>query len=154
MSLPRMFMQGLGSLNGNSQDFSDTIQSLLNSSGIDISQFNQPPVDILENNINITIYVDVPGVESKSLDIDFYNNKIEITGNREKPYNLNSIKQEILYGDFTRKINIPISVTNRNSVKVSCKNGVLKITIDKVNEERNRFTVNLEENNEVKEEIA
>ena len=48
---------------------------------------------------------------------------------------------EIIYGKFERQIIIPISVTNRESVKISSKNGVLIIVIDKEREERNRFSI-------------
>ena len=46
-----------------------------------------------------------------------------------------------MYGSFERKITLPISVTSSESVTIKSENGVLIISIDKVREERNRFSV-------------
>jgi HSP20 family molecular chaperone IbpA len=51
------------------------------------------------------------------------------------------VKNEIIYGKFERHINLPISVTNRDSVKISSNNGVLIIVIDKTREGMNRFSL-------------
>jgi HSP20 family molecular chaperone IbpA len=104
----------------------------------------KPSVDISENSNSIKIYCCIPGVKSDTVDVDFYNNKIKISGERDKPYlDDDIIKQEIVYGKFERNITIPINVTKRDSVNVSSKNGLLCITINKASEEENKFNISL-----------
>ena len=111
-----------------------------------------PPVDIINDTTTLKIFMDIPGINPDSLDVDFYNNKIEISGERERPWTTTiPTRKEITYGDFTKKIIIPISVTNKASVVLVAKNGVLIITIDKTIEERNRFSIKVE-NEESKED--
>lgn len=126
--------------NQDNTDLSGVVREFLNSQGINTEQFYDPPVDLCEDDTTIEVYMDIPGVNLDTIDLNFYNNKIEVVGERVKPYD-GSRKQEIVYGKFKKKITIPISVTSKNSVDVSTDNGVLKIVIDKTNEERNRFNV-------------
>lgn len=107
-------------------------------------------VDIIDKHDigKIIIYVDLPGVDPDNIDIDFYNNKLNIKGKRETKYTnadtlyMNNIK----YGNFERSVMLPISVTNQESVSVRFNLGVLEITIDKETEERNRFSVRVQSN--------
>jgi HSP20 family protein len=113
-----------------------------------ISSFNQgviysPRYDLVEDDANINIYMELPGVNKESIEIDFFNNKLEVICSRKKLYNTVAKKNEIYYGDIQRKITLPMSVSNKDSVKTTLKNGILTITINKTLEERNRFRVNI-----------
>jgi len=103
-----------------------------------------PPSDIVESANSIIVNVNIPGVSEDSIDVDFYNDKIEIKGERLKPYtNEKLLKNEIMYGRFLKKIILPMTVISKQSVKVSLDKGVLSIVIDKENEERNKFRISL-----------
>lgn len=103
-----------------------------------------PPVDIVDEKNLITIYVDIPGILPSSIDINFFNNKIEISGERIKTYNtVNIIKKEILYGRFKKEIVLPLSITKKESVTHTVSNGVLNILIDKTKEIENKFKLNI-----------
>ncbi len=113
-----------------------------------LSSFNQgvvysPRYDLIEDDTNIIIYMELPGVNKENVEIDFFNNKLEVICSRNKSYEITPKKSEIFYGDFQRKISLPIVVCNRESVKTSLKNGILTITINKTLEERNRFRMNV-----------
>jgi len=56
--------------------------------------------------------------------------------------------REIIYGKFERKITLPISITQRDSVVVDVKNGVLTILIDKTVESLNKFSIKLSKSDE------
>lgn len=103
-----------------------------------------PSIDIIEEKNFIYVYVDIPGVIPGSIDMNVFNNKIEISGERNKCYNTtNILKKEINYGKFKREITLPISITKRESITVNNLNGVLNIIINKTIEEENKFKINL-----------
>jgi HSP20 family molecular chaperone IbpA len=103
-----------------------------------------PPVDIIEEKNLITIFIDIPGILPSSIDINFFNNKIEISGERVRTYNtINVIKKEIVYGRFYKEIILPLSITKKESVTHDVSNGVLNILIDKTKEIENKFKINL-----------
>lgn len=103
-----------------------------------------PSCDVAENEEEILVYLDVPGIDKNTVDVDIHNNKMVVTGTRNKPYDLIARRNEIRYGDFQKRITLPMSVTNRDNVKVNLKNGVLKIRIDKVSEGEHGFHVRLD----------
>ena len=107
----------------------------------------KPCIDVVETPEELFIYVVIPAVENDSIDVDFYNNLVTIKGKRENFHNDTDIlhRSEIIRGTFERKIKIPLSVTSRENVKITSSKGILTIRIDKMNEERNKFSVKIEE---------
>ena len=122
---------------------SGALSEFLQSQGLNMNEIWQPSADIVENNNNITVYMNIPGVNNDSIDVDFFNERVVVTGERKRPFSdeMSVVKNEIIYGSFERHINLPISVANRDSVKISSNNGVLVIVIDKTRENRNRFSL-------------
>jgi|UniRef100_A0A6C0IZA8 HSP20 family molecular chaperone IbpA len=128
-------------------EFTTIVTDLLQSNGVAMNDFVSVPFDIVEENNYIKVYGYLPGVDCSSLTVDFYNNVLEIKGKRIKPYSNDSVKfrEEIIYGDFHKKIDLPICITSHDSVISSkTENGVLELVIDKNKEERNRFRVQVE----------
>jgi HSP20 family molecular chaperone IbpA len=104
----------------------------------------KPLMDMLDNDNEICVYLTLPGVKNSSIDIDILNNRMMISGEREKPYSQNDYqvkRTEIHFGRFQRVITLPISVTNQSSVSTQLKDGILKVKIDKSVEQQNRFSV-------------
>ncbi len=141
MSLSQIVAHGLSLMEGNeSSNFSDVFSELLQ------SQSYVPTVDIIDKGTELNLYINVPGVKPETIDVNFYNNVVNVKGQRVRPYintNCSVYKNEVIYGIFERNIGIPISVTNRDSVSISLSDGVLFISIDKSVEERNRFSVRM-----------
>jgi HSP20 family molecular chaperone IbpA len=145
MSFPQLIMESLDNIeNSGGVSLRNLLKTYLTTQGVDILKIFKPPHDMFVNDHHIRIRIDIPGVKPDSVDIDFFNNTIEISGIRDDCLEEgNSLSNEIIYGKFTKKIKIPISVVNRESVNVYCDNGVLDITINKKNEERNNFKIRL-----------
>lgn len=122
----------------------DMVNTFMNLGGGELS----PPCDIAENDNEILVYIDVPGIDKNSIDVDFRNNKMVVKGTRNKPYDFDTTRNEIAYGNFEKRLTIPMSVTSRENVRVSLRNGVLKIRIDKEAEGSNGFHIRLDDNNE------
>ena len=142
-----LIQQSINALGDNlNSSFSDFLQL----QGINTSQLWKPEIDVSETEHTIFVQMIMAGVETESVDVSFFNNSINIKGER-KPHPLtlviNSVQlsKEIIYGKFERKIILPISVTNRNSVKIDVNNGILTILIDKTNESLNKFSIKLNE---------
>jgi HSP20 family protein len=92
-----------------------------------------PPVDIYEDDHNITVQAEIPGVDEKDLDIRLENNVLSISGerkleNEEKKDNFHRIERQ--YGRFTRSFTLPSGV-DPDSVNAEFDNGILKVTIAK-----------------------
>jgi HSP20 family protein len=92
-----------------------------------------PAVDIYEDEHNIILTAETPGVEEKDLDITVENGVLTVSGerkmeNEEKQDNFHRIERS--YGRFTRSFTLPPTVDETN-VKAEFSNGVLKITLAK-----------------------
>ena len=105
---------------------------------------NKIPIDIVNEEKTIYIYVEIPGVSKENMDIDFYNNKLTISAEKNKPYE-NPEMAEIKFGHFERTLTLPICVTRKDAVSVSYNNGILKIKINKLIEEENKFSIKISE---------
>ena len=92
-----------------------------------------PPVDVYEDEHNITLKLEVPGVDQKDLDIRIENNTLTVRGERklekeEKQENFHRIERR--YGSFFRSFTLPPTVDTEN-VKASYNAGVLKLELKK-----------------------
>ena len=139
-SIQEMLMNGLGQIQ-NDGDLRGALQHIINSGAVGGSQGWQPCVDVIDTKNNLYVYVELPGVTESSIDIDFYNNKVVISGEKLKKYTAAPTRKEIVYGKFRRSIILPIGVSNKQNVSVLYQNGILLITIDKQKEEQNRFHI-------------
>lgn len=98
------------------------------------------PIDIINEEKTIYIYAELPGIDKNNLEVDFYNNKLTISFEKQRQYDIPQTS-EIKYGNFERTVTLPICITKRETVSVSYDNGILKIKINKLVEEENKFSV-------------
>lgn len=136
-------INGISSLHQD-ENIRSIVQGLISSNN-DTNILWIPYIDIIDTPNNLYVYADLPGVFEDNIDIDFFNNKLTITGEKIKRYVTppHPIKSEISYGKFKRELTLPISVTNTANVDTTFKNGTLIITIDKQKECQNKFRINL-----------
>ena len=141
MSFQDMIYTSLNNLQSDG-DLRGAFQHIINS-GVGVAPGDHsgwhPPVDIVDTKNNMYIYMELPGVTEGSIGVDFFNNKLSVSGEKLKRYTVAAAKHEIVYGRFVRKITLPISVTSQDNVNVGYENGVLTLIIDKKKEEQNRF---------------
>ena len=92
-----------------------------------------PAVDILENINEITILADMPGVESKNVDIDLRDNQLTIVGKVEPIENEKevSLYKEFNWGDYFRQFTLS-NVIDQVKITAKMDNGVLKLVLPKV----------------------
>ena len=92
-----------------------------------------PPVDIYEDEHNITLKLEVPGIDEKDIDVRIDNNTLTVHGERkiekeEKEENFRRVERQ--YGSFTRSFTLPSSV-DAGQVSADYNQGVLKIKLAK-----------------------
>jgi HSP20 family protein len=92
-----------------------------------------PPVDIYEDEHNIVLKIDVPGIDERDMDVRIQNSTLTVHGERkiekeEKEENFRRVERQ--YGSFTRSFTLPSSV-DPGQVSARCDKGVLKINLAK-----------------------
>lgn len=92
-----------------------------------------PPVDIYEDEHNITLKLEIPGMNEKDIDIKLENNTLTVRGERtfekeEKEENFHRIERR--YGSFARSFTLPNTVDAEN-VEANYENGVLRVKLAK-----------------------
>ena len=92
-----------------------------------------PPVDVYEDEHNVTLKIEVPGIDEKDIDVRIENNTLTVHGERkyekeEKEENYRRVERQ--YGSFTRTFTLPTTV-DQESVQADYDKGVLKIKLAK-----------------------
>ncbi|RKX91019.1 MAG: Hsp20/alpha crystallin family protein [Spirochaetes bacterium] len=92
-----------------------------------------PAVDFAEDDDNFYLFMDIPGVDKKDIDLTISRNVLIIKGEKKNLKNVDQEKvyhNEIWYGTFERSITLP-DMADDSSVKADLKDGVLVVTIAK-----------------------
>jgi HSP20 family protein len=92
-----------------------------------------PPVDVYEDEHNVTLKIEVPGIDEKDIDVRVENNTLTVHGERkfereEKEENYRRVERQ--YGNFTRTFTLPNTV-DQDTVQADYDKGVLKIKLAK-----------------------
>jgi HSP20 family protein len=96
------------------------------------SQF-APPVDVYEDEHNVVLKVEVPGIDEKDIDVRVENNVLTVHGERkvekeEKEENFRRVERQ--YGSFTRTFSLP-STVDAERIQADYDKGILKIVLPK-----------------------
>jgi len=92
-----------------------------------------PPVDVYEDEHNVTLKIEVPGIDEKDIDVRIENNLLTVHGERkfekeEKEENYRRVERQ--YGSFTRSFTLPTTV-NADQAEAHYDKGILKIQLAK-----------------------
>ena len=99
-----------------------------------------PKVDIKETKKEVVVSAELPGLETKDLDISITDDVLTLRGEKRqesKREEENYFHMECSYGAFNRSIPLPAEVESDN-VKSEFKNGILKIALTKKPEEKRK----------------
>ncbi len=97
-------------------------------------------IDVYQTPSAFTIESTIAGVNPEDIDISLTSDSITIKGKREKEERIktgNYIHQECYWGRFTRSIILPQEIAP-DRTQASIKNGVLKITLPKINKTKSK----------------
>jgi HSP20 family protein len=92
-----------------------------------------PPVDVYEDEHNLVLKMEIPGVHEEDLKVSLENNTLTVTGERkfekeEKEENFHRIERR--FGSFTRTFRLPNTV-DPEKVEADYDKGILKLTLAK-----------------------
>jgi HSP20 family protein len=92
-----------------------------------------PAVDVYEDDHQVTLKIEVPGIDEKDIDVRLENNTLTVHGERklekeEKEENYRRVERQ--YGSFTRSFTLPTTV-DAEGVSAQYDKGVLKIRLNK-----------------------
>jgi HSP20 family protein len=92
-----------------------------------------PPVDIYEQDGNLVLKAELPGIDPKDVDVRVENNVLTLTGERRFE---NEVKREQYhrveraYGRFSRSFTLP-NVVDTANIKAEFKEGLLRVVMPK-----------------------
>lgn len=100
-----------------------------------------PRVDVLEQDEQVQVYVDLPGVTAEEINITLAGNMLTVTGTRSTG-TTTSIGQTVRVserpsGQFRRSVPMPVAV-DPEKVTASVQNGILSIVLEKSPTEKPR----------------
>lgn len=102
-----------------------------------------PSIDVAETDDSIEVTTDLPGISAKDLDIEIRNDYLTISGqtSEEKKTKEDDGRKyhriERRSGSFSRSVRLPCDV-NQDHIDAQLKDGVLTVTMQKVEEEKSR----------------
>ncbi|WP_457639811.1 Hsp20/alpha crystallin family protein [Persephonella sp.] len=97
-----------------------------------------PRVDIYEKDNKLVIEAEIPGAKKEDVEVKIKDNAVVIKGEvkrEEEEKDKTYYRSERFYGVFERVIPLPVEVKVEEA-KASFENGILKIEIPKVSEEK------------------
>lgn len=98
------------------------------------------PVDLIERDDTLIVRAEVPGIEPQDLDVDVTREVVTIRGQRReeaRESRENYLRSEISRSEIHRRIELPVPV-DPDRANARCENGVLEITLPKVEAARPR----------------
>lgn len=99
-----------------------------------------PAVDIYEEGNNIVADIDLPGIDPKDVDVKVEKDILTIKGKKEEKKEEKKkgyVRIERYSGEFFRQVRLPSGVDS-SGAKAAYKNGVLKVTLPKKEEEQSK----------------
>lgn len=99
-----------------------------------------PPLDILETDDELILTVEIPGIETKDVEISLSGDVLTIAGQKlELPADERARyhRMERRHGSFERNVRLPIPVEPQD-VRAESRNGLLVITLRKAESQRPR----------------
>ncbi|KPL15983.1 hypothetical protein AMJ74_00055 [candidate division WOR_3 bacterium SM1_77] len=114
-------------------DFDRLFESFFGTNLIEKEGFWSPILDIEENNGNIVVKAELPGMKKEDIKVTVKDNMLSVSGERkqeketkDKMYH----RIERCYGKFNRTVMLPSEV-DADKVKAAYKDGILNITLPK-----------------------
>jgi HSP20 family protein len=114
--------------------------SLLGSRRLGSTLSSFPKVDVSETDNEIKVVANIPGIDPDKVDIEVGDDYLSLSGKVEKETKDEDKKGKVYryereYGEFRREFSLPARV-NKDAIVAKAKNGVLTLTLPKMEDER------------------
>ncbi|MBI5598909.1 MAG: Hsp20/alpha crystallin family protein [Deltaproteobacteria bacterium] len=117
----------------------ESIEGLAGARGAEAMN-HTPYVDMYSTDREVVVEVEMPGVRPEDIDVTMFKNSITIKALKYECFeetNVNYVCMERSFGRIFRTVDVPFPV-NSGGMKAVYKNGILKITLPRVEEKRDR----------------
>jgi HSP20 family protein len=132
---------GFNQLTSLRDEINDLFESTFtNGNGSDVFNSWAPALDVYEDNDNLIVRAEVPGMKKDDINISLRDNVLTVSGERrnEKKYEgSQTSREERFFGRFTRSVALQKQVDS-NRVKAAYRDGILTITLPKAEEAKPR----------------
>jgi HSP20 family protein len=94
----------------------------------------RPAMDVIENDNNLAVRLDLPGVKPDDVHVEVENNTLTISGEIAETRDEEAQRyhyRERRYGKFQRSLSLP-NTLDTNKVEANFENGVLRVVVPKV----------------------
>ena len=133
----------------NFEELNNNLSRILNNNSVqDVKHANSliPKIDISEDEKNIYLDAELPGVKKEDLTIKLEDNKLTISGEKkntiENYENKRFFNRERIFGTFEKVFTIQTEI-NKDNIKAEFENGVLSLTIEKFVPEKKERTIEI-----------
>ncbi len=132
--------QRIGELGDDIQEFVERVVS-----GKEKKSGFRPALDVLQDDEQITLLMDLPGMDKDDVSIALKNQVLTISGTRKSDYpdGKEFLKQERKSGAFSRSFAVPAGV-NSSDIKAAFRQGVLQITVPLKGEAEQPDTISID----------
>ncbi len=92
-----------------------------------------PAVDVLENDQNVVLKAELPGIDPKDVEIRIQDNTLTLKGERKFEKDVKEGNYQVVersYGSFSRSFSLPAYINSEN-VTADYKDGLLTLTLPK-----------------------
>jgi HSP20 family protein len=99
-----------------------------------------PAIDVQEDNENLIVRAELPGLKRENIDISLHENTVTISGERKKVEIREGAKvsrEERSFGRFVRSLSLPKQV-DTTKAKATYKDGILTVSLPKSEEAKPR----------------
>ena len=107
----------------------------------DWEEFAAPSIDVFEENQNVVVKAEVPGIKKEDINVTFSENTITISGEKkkeEKVDNKDYYRLERSFGTFSRSFHLPAEVDSEKA-SATFKDGVLEVRIPKTESSKQKI---------------
>lgn len=110
-----------------------------------IQEYREPLADIMENDKDITVTLELPGIDKKDIQLHLRKDQLEVKVEHKEESKLKeegSIRLERSYKGFYRSLTLPCNV-DADKAKAEYSNGILKISVPKKeSSKKKKITIN------------
>jgi len=133
----------------NFEELNDNISRIFNDYSVrDVKHTNSliPKIDISEDEKNIYLEAELPGVKKEDLKIKLEDNKLTVSGEKknltENDKSRRFFNRERIFGTFEKVFTVQTEI-NQDNIKAEFENGVLSVAIEKMVPEKKERTIEI-----------
>jgi HSP20 family protein len=115
----------------NSSNLFDMMLDNLFDNKLNVVNFNSIPYDIIENDNEYFVEFSLAGIKKEDVKINVENNQLTINAERKEIDDLKYNKKSTFFGKYEKIFTLPENI-NVDEIKSSLNNGILRITIPKM----------------------